>query len=177
MFAIFFLVLNILFGLLIFYLLLAFLTGAPYVPSAKATANSMIRLAGINKNSIVYDLGSGDGRLLNLSMIQGAKKAIGYEINPYLVLVSNFRFLFSPFRNSVHIYLKNFWKANFADADIVFIYLLPWRMTQLKRKLLSELKPGALVVSNSFIFPQWKIVRFDEKSHVYAFEVPKDSRN
>lgn len=177
MFAILFLVLNIFFGILIFYLLIAFLTGAPYVPSTKLTANTMIRLAKINKKSNVYDLGSGDGRLLNLSMKKGAKKAIGYEINPYLVLLSRMRFFFSPFRSTVHIYLKNFWKADIRDADIVFIYLLPWRMKQLKTKLLTELKPGARVVSNSFIFPKWNILLFDEKTHVYVFRVPENTRN
>lgn len=177
MFPIFFLILNVLFGLLIFYLLLAFLTGAPYVPSTKLTANAMIRLAEINKNSIIYDLGSGDGRLLNHSMLQGAKKAIGYEINPYLVFVSRIRFLLSPFKKTVHIYLKNFWNANIHDADVVFIYLLPWRMQQLKKKLLTELKPGARVVSNSFIFPDWNVLRSDENTHVYVFKVPKNTRN
>ncbi len=177
MISILFLVLNALFGILIFYLLLAFLTGAPFVPSARNTAKKMIELARLQQGDCVYDLGSGDGRLLNLSMIQGAQKAIGYEINPYLVFISKVRFLLSSFRNSVHIYLKNFWKADIRDADVVFIYLLPWRMNALKKKLLKELKPGTRVVSNSFIFPQWKILRFDEKSHVYVFEVPKHSRN
>lgn len=177
MFAILFLVLNILFGLLIFYLLIAFLTGAPFVPSTKLTANVMIGLAEINKKSIVYDLGSGDGRLLNLSMKKGAKKAIGYEINPYLVFVSRTRFLLSPFKKTVHIYLKNFWNANIHDADVVFIYLLPWRMEQLKKKLLTELKPGALVVSNSFIFPKWRVLRSDEKTHVYVFKVPNKAHD
>lgn len=172
MIAILFLVLNILFGFLIFYLLIAFLTGAPFVPSTKLTANAMIRLADINKNSIVYDLGSGDGRLLNLSMRHGAKKAIGYEINPYLVLVSRMRFFFSPYRKTIDIYLNNFWHADIKDADIVFIYLLPWRMDALKQKLVTELKPGARVVSNSFIFPNWNVVRSDKKSHVYVFGVP-----
>lgn len=173
MFAIFFLVLNIFFGILIFYLLIAFLTGAPYVPSTKLTADTMIRLSGIKKSFIIYDLGSGDGRLLYRSMLYGAKKAIGYEINPYLVLLSRIRFFFSPFRNRVHIYLKNFWKADISGADIVYIYLLPWRMEQLKQKLLTELKPGARVVSNSFIFPDWNVLRSDEKTHVYVFKVPK----
>lgn len=175
MIPILFIFLNLLFAILIFYLLIAFLTGAPYVPSTKLSANTMIRLADINKQSIAYDLGSGDGRLLNLSMIQGAKKAIGYEINPYLVFFSRIRFLLSPFRKNVHIYLKSFWNADIRNADVVFIYLLPWRMEQLKKKLLSELKPGAYIVSNSFIFPHWKVLQYDEIAHVYVFKVPKRS--
>lgn len=175
MIPILFILLNLLFAILILYLLIAFLTGAPYVPSDTRTADTMIRLSGIKKSSIIYDLGSGDGRLLYRSMLCGAKKAIGYEINPYLVLLSRIRFFFSPFRNRVYIYLKNFWKADISGADIVYIYLLPWRMKQLKKKLLSELKPGAYIVSNSFIFPHWKTLQYDEKAHVYVFKVPKRS--
>ncbi len=167
-----FVIFNLLFAVLIFYLLIAFLTGAPYVPTTKLTANSMIGLAKINKNSIVYDLGSGDGRLLNLALKQGAQKAIGYEINPYLVLVSRLRFFFSPFRKITQVYLKNFWQANLSDADVVLIYLLPWRMEKLKQKLLTELQPGSLVVSNSFIFPGWKPIRADPKNHVSVFQIP-----
>lgn len=163
---------NLLFAILIFYLLIAFLIGAPYVPSTKLTANAMIRLAEINKNSIVYDLGSGDGRLLNLALKQGAQKVIGYEINPYLVLASRFRFLLKPYRNKVQIYFKNFWHAKISDADVVFIYLLPWRMEKLKQKLLTEVKPGSLVISNSFIFPAWKPYKSDPINHVYVFKIP-----
>lgn len=172
MLPIIFIVLNLLFTILIFYLLLAFLTGAPYVPSTRSTAEAMLKLAKISSDTTVYDLGSGDGKLLNLAMIYGAKKAIGYEINPFLVLASRFRFLLKPYRNKVQIYFKNFWHAKISDADVVFIYLLPWRMEKLKQKLLTEVKPGSLVVSNSFIFPNWKPYKSDPINHVYVFKIP-----
>jgi len=139
----------------------------------------MIELAHIQEGDIVYDLGSGDGRLLFLSADKGAA-AIGFEINPLLVfwtwlqktLSLRYKTGFNPV-NHVTVRWNNFWNVNLSNADVVFIYLLPWRMEKLKKKLLSELKPGALVVSNSFIFPQWKVLRSDEKTHVYVFEVPK----
>lgn len=162
---------QILFALLFFFLALAFLTGAPFVPSTKKTAEQMVSLATISSNSVVYDLGSGDGRLLFLAAKRGAKKIVGVEINPYLVYFTKLRIMFSPFRKIISCRWQNFWNTSLRDADVVFVYLLPWKMDKLKEKLQKELKPGAHVVSNSFIFPGWKIIAKDEKNHVYVFTV------
>ncbi len=120
----------------------------------------MIRLAKLKKGMKIYDLGSGDGRLLVLAEKVGCK-AIGFEINPFLVILSRIRHL--------HVEWKNFWKTNLSDADVVFVYLLPWRMEKLAAFLTKQLRPGALIVSNSFIFPDWKILRSDHPNHVYVF--------
>lgn len=154
----------------LFYLCLAFVTGAPYVPSVSPTATAMIRLARISPGTTVYDLGSGDGRLLLLAAGKGAR-AVGFEINPFLVFWSTLKALFSPHKGVVKTIWKNFWKADISKADVVFVYLLPWRMEALEKKLKEELRPGALVVSNSFIFPDWNILRQDAKTHVYVFRV------
>lgn len=156
------LILQIGFVIFFFYMCVASVTGAPYVPTKTPTADAMIRLSGIKKGDIVYDLGSGDGKLLRLAANRGAR-AFGYEINPLLVLWANLRH--APTR------WKNFWNADIRDADVVFIYLLPWKMERLARKLKTECKKGTIIVSNSFIFPGWNIVRQDRARHVYVFRV------
>ncbi len=166
---IFFLVIQLAFAFFVLYLSLAFVTGAPFVPTTSKTAASMLRLARIKRGMKVYDLGSGDGKLLFLAAKQGAI-AVGLEINPFLVLYSNIRSFFSPYRHTVHTQWRNFWKADLSDADVVFIYLLPWRMEKLQEKLQQKLKKGTLVISNSFIFPNWTIIRQDPKNHVYVFK-------
>ncbi len=173
MIAIIFLIFNFIFVILIFFLTIAFITGAPFVPSTSKTSEVMITLAKLKKGMKVYDLGSGDGRLLVLAAKQGAK-AVGFEINPFLVLFCEIRFLFHPLRSKIRTQWKNFWYANIHDADVVFLYLIPWRMENLAAYLKKHLKPGALVVSNSFIFPNWRIIRQDTKNHVYVFRI--DSR-
>lgn len=165
-----FLLLNFIFALFIFFLTIAFVTGAPFVPSTKNTAVSMIRLAKLKKGMKIYDLGSGDGRLLLLAAQQRCS-AVGFEINPFLVLLCKLRFLLHPLRSKMRTQWKNFWYADISDADVIFVYLLPWRMEKLASYLKKQLKPGALVVSNSFIFPNWKILRSDAANHVYVFRV------
>lgn len=159
-------------GIFVFitYLCLAFLTGAPFVPTATRTAESMIKLAGIKPGMTVYDLGSGDGKLLFLAAKNGAT-AIGLEINPLLVFFTYLKILCSPYRKRIRVRWKNLWKADIHDADVVLMYLVPWRMQQLEALLKKQLKKGSLVVSNSFIFPNWKIEKEDTKNHVYTFQI------
>lgn len=167
---IFFLVLQLLMAGFMLYLLLAFVTGAPFVPSQTNTARRMVELAQLKKGMTIYDLGSGDGRILFLAAAQGAR-AIGIEINPYLVWYARVRAALSPWRTHISLKWESLWKTRLHDADVVFVYLLPWRMQELAAKLERELKSGSLVVSNSFIFPKWKQIRCDDQKHVYVYEV------
>ena len=157
---------HLLLALLIFFLVLAFLTGAPYVPSTNPVARSMIQLAHIKKGMTVYDLGSGDGKLLLLAASRGAR-AVGIEINPFLVLLSKLRSI----GKNISVRWGSFWNAKLDKADIVFVYLLPWRMEKLANLLKRRCKPGTLIVSNSFVFPNWKILRQDTSNHVYVFRI------
>jgi SAM-dependent methyltransferase len=157
-----FLFLQLCFAVFLIYSIFAFLSGAPFVPTTPDTARSMIALAGIKQGDVVYDLGSGNGKLLLMAAKKGAR-AVGFEINPLLVLLSMLR--------GTNTKWKNFWNAKIDDADIIFVYLLPWRMERLAKKLTTQCKPGAIIVSNSFIFPKWKILRQDKKNHVYVFRV------
>jgi len=165
-----YIVIQFFFLILVFYLTIAFLTGAPFVPTTNTASLAMMNMVKIKKGMKIYDLGSGDGRLLFLAADRGAE-AVGYEINPFLVLLTGVKKLWSKQRTSIRCYWKNFWNADIQDADIVFVYLLPWRMDQLEKKLQTGVKKGTLVVSNSFIFPHWKIVKEDTKNHLYVFTV------
>lgn len=164
-------IVNLFFAILLLFLCMAFWTGAPFVPSTKKTAKAMIDQAKLKSTDTVYDLGSGDGRLLFLAAKKGIKKGIGVEINPWLVIFTNLRILFSSYRTTLSCQWGDFWKKDFSSADVVFVYLLPWKMEALQKKLQKELKPGTRIVSNSFIFPHWKQAASDPVNHVYVFEV------
>ena len=167
---IFFLLLNISFALFILFLTLAFVTGAPFVRSNKKATDAMIRLARIKPGMKVYDLGSGDATLLFRAATLGAT-AVGLEINPFLVLWSQLKILLSPYRRKLTVRWQNFWRADLRDADVVFVYLLPWRMQALEKRLKSQCKPGTRIISNSFIFPTLKRIGYDPASHTFAFQI------
>lgn len=172
---IFFYVLQLCFAVYLLYYIIAFLSGAPFVPSTNPTAQSMIELAHIKPNMTVYDLGSGEGRLLFLAAKKGAK-VCGVEINPILVFYTWLRIAFSPYKHIIRVLWKDFWRMHIADADVVLIYLLPWRMERLEKKLLAECKPGTIIVSNSFLFPHLRLVRQDSAQHVYVYAIPNKTK-
>lgn len=163
----FFIFLQLLFAIYLVYYIVAFLSGAPFVPTTNPTADSMIALAKLKKGMIAYDLGSGEGKLLKRIAQKGAT-AIGIEINPLLVLYSTIRFYFTP---HISTRWKSFWSISLADADVLFIYLLPLRMEKLEKKILKECKKGTVIVSNSFLFPNMIQIEKDEKNHVYVYRI------
>lgn len=161
---------QLLLALCFLFLSIALFTGAPFVPTSRKTAKKMVEMADIKRTDIVYDLGSGDGRLLLLAAKQLPKKIVGIEINLFLVLLTKLISLFSPQKSLINCKWGNFWGTPLYDADIVFVYLLPWKMDALKQKLFKELKPGAKVISNSFQFVGWKQIQYDKKNSVYVYQ-------
>jgi SAM-dependent methyltransferase len=152
------------------FLCLAFVTGGPFVPSSRKSVQAMVDLANIKPGDTIMDLGSGDGRTLFAAADRGAH-AIGLEINPYLVWYTNLWAKFHRKKGTVNARWANIWKTKFPKSDVVFVYLIPWRMEELAAKLEREMKPGTIVVSNSFMFPKWKSIRKDPANHVYAYKL------
>jgi cyclopropane fatty-acyl-phospholipid synthase-like methyltransferase len=121
-------------------------TGAPFVPTSQKTLRKMIELAKIKKGEKVYDLGCGDGRLVFAAAKKGAN-AVGYEFSVPTFLWAKIRSLIYP-RSSIQ--LRDFWKQNYKDADVIFCYLLTDTMQVFKKKVWPQLKPGTRVVSHAF---------------------------
>ena len=160
--------LDLIFILLIFFLILSFFTGAPFIMMRRKEAERMIELAKIKKGERVYDLGSGDGRLVIMAAKKGAR-AIGFEINPFLVLISWVRILFSGVRKNATVKWRNFWGQDVSNADVILLYLIYQHMERMEKKLLSELKPGTRVISYTFKFPNWQHSFYDKENKLYVY--------
>lgn len=141
----------------------AFTTG-PYVPSGKKRRESMLRLAKLQPNDIVYELGCGDGSLI-FAAAPKVSKAIGYEISIPLVLFGKLRKWFS--RSRVHIRFGNIWKQNYRDADVLFCYLMPNSMKRLYHEIWPTLKPGARLVTHAFYLPELQPIAKEEGVYLY----------
>jgi len=132
----------------------AMIKGAPYVPTSRKHMLTMLELAQITKEDLVMDLGSGDGKFLIESAKKGAL-AIGYEINPLLVILANLRARLTKTPGTSQTKLQNMWSADLPKATVVFLYAFGSIMTDLETKLQKELPEGARVISHVFTFPNW----------------------
>ncbi len=140
------------------------LNSAPYVPTLKKNADSMLKLADIKPGMKIYDLGAGDGRLVKRAADKGAN-AIGYEIS--FVLVLFFWLKKGIFREKGRVYWGSLWSKDISDADIVMVFLMPRAMEKFKKKKYATMKKGAKLVSNIFLLPGEKPVKQENGVYLY----------
>lgn len=125
--------------------------GAPYLPTMKKERERALNLLNLKPGQTLVDLGSGDGSLLILAAERGLK-AVGYEINPFLWLISRLRTL--RYGRKVKVKFKSFWKADLSQADGAFIFLITHKMAQLDKFLTrKKTKKPLPVVSHAFKIP------------------------
>ncbi|XP_067407190.1 adenine nucleotide translocase lysine N-methyltransferase isoform X3 [Emydura macquarii macquarii] len=126
----------------------------PYVPSsAKQVENVMSLLKG--RSGKMVDLGSGDGRIVLEAYKRGFSPAVGYELNPWLLRLSNYRAWRAGCYGKVFYQQQDLWKVNLSDCYNVSVFLAPSVLPQLATKLLAELPDEARVVSGRVPFPTW----------------------
>jgi protein-L-isoaspartate O-methyltransferase len=154
----------------------------PYVPTATEVVEQMLKMAKVSDNDIVYDLGSGDGRIPIAAVKQyNAKKATGVEINPELVQKSQENAKEAGVSDKVNFLQQDLFKTDLSDATVVTLYLLPAINLKLRPKLLQELKPGTRIVSHAFDMGEWKPDRVEQVKGkngstytIYQWTVPEN---
>lgn len=126
-------------------------TGTPYGGTPAAVSAEMIRLARIHGTEKIVDIGAGDGRLLIAAKkTYPGIRAIGFENALGVWMAGKLRILFSG--QSIRFLCRDALKANFHDADVIFLYLMPDMMAKLQPKFDAELRPGTRVISHAFQF-------------------------
>jgi SAM-dependent methyltransferase len=128
----------------------------PYVPTTDKAVEAMLKLAGVTKSDIVYDLGCGDGRIVIAAAKMFGARAVGIDINPVRIEEAKENAKKAGVENLVRFEENDLFEANFKDATVVTLFLLPNINLKLRPKLLQDLKPGTRVVSNTFDMGDWK---------------------
>ena len=149
-------------GLIFMSFAYAGLRAAPWVPAWGRDIDRILRLADIKKGQVAYELGCGDGRILQAFERAGAK-AIGFELAFAMYLWSKLRMFFGKNKNA-KVRFRDFWNISFADADVVYFYLMPHIYPKLEAKLKKELRPGTKIIVYAFPFPEWKPVKIDKET-------------
>ena len=158
----------------------AMVFGAPFVPTSMKQVRRMLEAAKLKKGMVVYDLGSGDGRLVHTAAKEHGAKAIGYEYSPFVWLWAKFLGLF--WRSGAKLKFGNFWSKDISDADVIVCYLLPHSMKLMEEKLIPKLKKGTLIISHAFAIPDKKVwrklprVREEKLGPVWIYKVSAQAK-
>ena len=127
----------------------------PFVPTPQEVVDKMIELGGVKKGDTVYDLGSGDGRIVITAAKKGAR-AVGFEIDGDLLKESRENIRKASVQNSAEIRQQDILTVDLSPASVVTMYLLPDVNLKLRPNVLSQMKPGSRVVSHAFDMGDWK---------------------
>src|SRR3989344_2148859 len=138
----------------------------PYVGTKKEKIETIIKLARIKNNETIIDLGSGDGRLLLAAAARGAY-AIGYELNPFSVLVSRLHAHLEGHAENVMVYRQNMWQADLKVADIIFVYSLKSKIKKFEDFIYKNARPGTRFIVNTNPFPHKKPVKVENGIFLY----------
>lgn len=128
---------------------------APYVPTNMNLISKVLKLAGVKKGGVFYELGSGDGRVVIEAAKLGAK-ANGVEQSWLRVWYSRYKSRLAGTNRTTHFCHGNIFDRNYYPADIVYIYLLKPAVEKLEDKLKKELNKGAIVITQTYHFKNWK---------------------
>lgn len=129
---------------------------APFVATQTRVARRMLKAAGVSSTDVVYDLGSGDGRIPVLAAKIYDARGVGVEIDPELVAESRKRARKVGVAENVEFRQKDLFEADIGDATVVALYLWEHVNVRLRPKLLRELDPGDRIVSHDFRMGNWE---------------------
>jgi len=171
------LLIILLFVLAIFFAI-PFLFGAPFDITRENALKNIIKLTSPKKGDKIAELGSGDGRVcIALAKKKKNKNIIihGFEINPFLVLISRKKIKQQHLNNQIKIYWKNFWKINLKDYNKIVLFQYKTIMNRLEKKIKRELRPHSKIISHNWKFPNLKPKKQLGKQHllegiVYLYE-------
>jgi len=155
------------FAVFFIFTVLALFRGAPFVPMHGNNVRAALVLAGLRPHERLFDLGSGDGRILLAAAEYGAR-AEGWEINPILVLISRLRIARAGFSHRARVHWGNLWSAPVGEADVITLFFVHSHMARMESFLRKYLRPGARVVSYGFRFPTWRVESSEQGSHLYV---------
>jgi precorrin-6B methylase 2 len=128
----------------------------PYVPTTAEAVQAVLKLADVKKADIVYDLGCGDGRIVIAAAKTYSARGVGIDIDPDRIRKAKENARKAGVENLVRFEENDPFQANFREATVVTLFLLPSVNLKLRPKLLQDLKPGTRVVSNTFDLGDWR---------------------
>ena len=145
--------------------------GGPYVPTPFVVVHRMLELAGVRRDDVVYDLGSGDGRLVIEAARRYGARGAGVERDERLVERARDAAAEAQVADRVVFREGDIFDADLREATVVTLYLLPRLLVKLVPKLRAELAPGSRIVSHDYPLEAW------EPDRMLEFDVPEKAEH
>ena len=146
-----------------------------YVPTPPAVVEAMLDMVELRDGDVLYDLGSGDGRIPIAAAKRKQVRAVGIDIDPQRIKEANANAKAAGVTGEVSFKQADLFASDFSDASVVTLYLLDTLNEKLRPKLLAELKPGTRIVSHAFRMGDWepeKEAEIDGRT-IYYWTVPE----
>ena len=131
----------------------------PYVPTPQEVVDRMLELAEVKKGDVVYDLGSGDGRIVVTAAKKYGIRAIGFEIDPERIKESTENIKKAGVGHLVEIRQQDIRTVDLSAASVLTMYLLPEVNLLIRPNIWKQMKPGSRVVSHDFDMSDWEPVK------------------
>lgn len=128
----------------------------PFVPTPVHVIDRMLELAQVKKGDVVYDLGSGDGRIVIRAAKKYGVRAVGLEMDPLLLEKARREAKAQGVTRLVEFRSEDALKADISAATVVTLYMLPWFNEAMKPSFRKYLKPGSRIVAHDFGIEGWK---------------------
>ncbi|MEQ1775333.1 MAG: methyltransferase domain-containing protein [Burkholderiales bacterium] len=143
----------------------------PYIPSTRGNVDEMLRLANVTPQDVVFDLGSGDGRIVIAAAHDYGARGIGIELDAALVRESTENARRAGVGERVEFRHSDIFAADLRAATVVTMYLLTSLVNKLEPKLLAELRPGTRIVAHDYGFAEWQPDRKVQISKSYLLYI------
>ncbi len=150
---------------------------APYIPTPPSIVETMLEAAQVKPTDVVYDLGSGDGRIVIMAAQKYGARGVGVEMVPRLCEVAKRNIKLAGLEDRVSIVQGSALRMDLSPATVVTMYLLTVSNERLRPNLERYLKPGARVVSNDYPIRGWKAARLvlvkagSAEHKIYLYEI------
>ena len=150
-----------------------------YVPTPQEVVDKMLLMAAVKEGDVLYDLGSGDGRIVVTAAKRYKVRGVGIDIDPQRIREAKENARVAGVTDLVQFRNEDLFQTNISEATVVTLYLLESLNEKLRPKLLRDLKPGTRIVSHAFRMGSWEPERTEEVNGnmIYFWTVPEKTNS
>lgn len=146
-----------------------------FAPTRHIVADAMLKLARVGTDDVVYDLGSGDGRIVILAAQKYGARGVGVELDPRLLEISRQVAREGEVAHRVTFIEGDLFMTDISEATVVTLYLSTGLNRQLEARLRRELQPGTRIVSHQFRIGNWtpdEVIRAEDGTDLFLWTIP-----